>query len=793
MRRLFPILLLLCAACLLASCNATRRVPTGQYLLVKNKVKVDRDKELARDEVVHAETLEPFIRQHPNKRFLGTNFYIWVYNQANPAKDNGWNRFKRRVGQAPVLLDTLQVQRTAREMKIFMDGRGFLDARTHYEIDSARRKARVTYYARQNQPYRIGTISYDFRDRLVESVIMEDSAATLLRSGNLFDISVLDNERVRITDYLKARGYYDFTINNISYVADSTAGDRTVNLTMVVRQHLAGYDQFGDPVLDNNQIYRIRDIYVYPNYDPTVATTDSLYLSRLDTVQYRGLNIVYDTRQNVRSEILRRTINLYPNYLYDADQVKRTYDKIMRLGYFRSASILFSPEEPADTVSAGDNLVTFVGSGDDSVAYAREAYLNCNILCTPALRQSYSIELEGTTSSSYYGVNAKLGYQNRNLFRGVEQFDVSLRLGYEFMRAKGQRRSFEIGGSVSFSFPRFITPFRVDPFNRSNNPRTRVELSYDVQHRPYYERTLSSGVWGYSWGSSQWHRFILNPIDISIVKLNRIDEDFLNGLANPYLQNSYTSQIIAGLSAAYIYNNQRQGVARSSTSLRVNLETNGNLINGLSAAFGKRRSGDDYFRLFGVRYAQYLRTDVNVVRRFVFTPKTSLVYRFYTGLGYAYGNSESVPFERLFYAGGSNSMRGWLARTLGPGDQPKPVPEPGKAYFPRQLGNFKLETNLELRFPVWGFLNGAVFADVGNIWFAIQGGETADEKFRFNRFFKQLGFNTGLGARLDFDFFVFRVDWGIKLHDPNEPVGQRWIQNFRLSNTTLSFGVGYPF
>lgn len=787
MRRLL-FLPLLVAACLLASCNATRRVPTGQYLLTQNNVKIAKKKQLSEEEKVTVDELGRFIRQHPNKRFLGTNFYLWVHNQANPVKDNGWNRFKRRVGQSPVLLDTAQTFRSAREMNIYMKGRGYLDAETSFVLDTARRKAGVTYYARQGDPYRIGRITYDFRDKLVESLIMSDSAATLLQTGAVFNISVLDNERVRITDFLKDRGYYNFTINNISYVADSTAGNRIIDLKMVIRQHLSGYDAAGDPMLDNSRIYRLRDVYVYPDYDPAAAASDSLYTSRLDTVVYKGLNIVYDSRQSVRPEILRRTINLYSNNLYNADQVKRAYDNIMRLGYYRSASILFS-EIPDDAVS-GSNLVTFIGGNPaDSAAYAQESYLNCDILCIPALRQSYSVDLEATTSSAYYGILAKIGYQNRNLLKGVELFDASLRVGYEFMRVKDKRFSFEIGGAVSFSFPRFITPFRVDRYNKKINPRTKVEFSYAVQRRPYYFRTLSSAIWGYSWGNGKYNNFILRPIDISIVKLRDVDQNFLDGLINPYLRNSYTSQIIAGLSGSYIYNNQLKDVARSSSSVRVNLETNGNLINGLVNLFGSRRTGDDYFRLFGVRYAQYFRADVNFARRFVFGPKTSLVYRLYGGWGYAYGNSASIPFERLFYSGGINSMRGWLARTLGPGEEPKP----SDMDFPRQLGNFKLETNLEVRFPVWGILQGATFLDVGNIWFARQGGSNPESTFRFNRFYKQLGFNTGLGARFDFSFFVLRVDWGVKLHNPNEPVRQRWIQDFHLRNTTLNFGVGYPF
>ncbi|MFQ8805557.1 MAG: hypothetical protein ACLR8Y_11165 [Alistipes indistinctus] len=274
-----------------------------------------------------------------------------------------------------------------------MDSKGFLDSEVIPTVDTADRKAQVTYHARQGEPFRIGTIRYDFRDRFVEAIILSDTANTLLHTGNIFDANVLDNERARITNFLKNQGYYNFSINNISYVADSTVGGRRIDLTVLVKQYMAGYDTNGEAVLDNNRIYRIRDINVFPDYNPTVATTDSLYKTRLDTVRYRGLNIIYDTKQHVRSEILRRTISLYPNALYSAQDVKRTYDNIMRLGYYKSASILFT--EVADSTQK-DNFISFVGTdstGSDEADYTAEHYLSCEVLCTPALRQSYSVNL----------------------------------------------------------------------------------------------------------------------------------------------------------------------------------------------------------------------------------------------------------------------------------------------------------------------------------------------------------------------------------------------------------------
>ncbi len=301
-----------------SACSVTRKIPEGQYLL--QKVTIESDKSTPRKERITAADLEKYVRQTPNKRFLGTNFYVWLYEQANPGKQNWWNNWKRRIGQEPVLLDMGLTERSAQNLKIFMDSKGFRASQVTFEVDttSRRKRARVTYRTRQGEPYRIDSVSYEFRDKFLEQIILPDTANTLLRKGGIFDITVLDRERERIAAYLKERGYYNFTVNNIEYVADTLGGGHKVGLELVVKQNLTGYDERGLPVMDNNMVYRIDQINVFPNYDPTVARTDSTFLQRLDTLYYRGLNIVYEKRPNLRPAILRQAVPLYPNYVYNS-------------------------------------------------------------------------------------------------------------------------------------------------------------------------------------------------------------------------------------------------------------------------------------------------------------------------------------------------------------------------------------------------------------------------------------------------------------------------------------------
>ena len=460
-----------------SACSVTRHIPEGSYLL--QKVTVREDKETPRRQRITADELERYVRQTPNKRLVGTNFYVWLYEQADSSKHNGWNNWKRRIGEAPVLLDRSLMRKSVENLKIYMNSRGYYASEAFCEVDTIarRRRAKVTYRVRQHQPYRIGSIGYEFRDRFLEQLVLPDTVHTLLHRGDIFNISVLDSERERITARLRERGYFNFTVNNIEYVADTLQMPRQVGLRVVIKPYLSGYDEQGQPIIEDNVVYRIDRINVFPNYRPDAAATiDTTELSRLDTIYYRGLNIIYEGKPNLRPKILRQSIPLYPNYIYNSAQVNRAYTDLMALGYFRSARIAFV-EEPRTVDET--NYVTYVGAQSDSIRTesVREGYLACNILCTPTLRQGFKVDLEGSTTSSFYGLKATVGYQNRNIFRGAESFDASFSMGYEFMKAPDarKRRAEEFGVSTGLTFPRFLVPWSITRFGTVNQPKTKLE------------------------------------------------------------------------------------------------------------------------------------------------------------------------------------------------------------------------------------------------------------------------------------------------------------------------------
>ena len=777
-------------------CNVTRSLSEGEYLVAN--VKFEEDKSTPRNQRITEDNdgLDVYVRQTPNKRFLGFNFYVWVYEKANPEKDNWWNNFMRKIGEEPVILNKDLTEKSITNLETYLRTKGYFHSDVTYDLDTVSRPHRVdvTYKIRQGEPTRINSLNYEFRDSSLRNIILADSAGSLLKHGDALDITLLDAERERIASYLNNRGYFDFTVNNISYDVDTLNHPYSADVQMVVRPTLKDYDLRGMPVWENNAIYRLRNINVYPTYDPMLRSTSGFNPSaQIDTTYRGGLTIIRDlnARTQLRNQILRRTIPLYPNYIYSSEQVTQTYNELMSLGFFRNAKIDFT------RVEGDDSFVTFMDiNGDDDVELTttRERFLDCNIYGTPQLMQSMKVEVEASTTSTFYGLGVTAGYSNRNVFRGAEAFDISARFGFEFMYARDvkKRSAYEVGITAGLSFPRFLTPFMVRTGLNVSQPRTRLELAFDYQDRPYYERNIFTTRWAYSWRGGERSSFVFRPVDINWIDVKSVDETFLADIDNKYLRTSFESQLTAGLSASYTYNTQRSDMDRDATIVRANLETAGNLIQGLECLFSHHAPGKDYYEILGVRYSQYVRAELSASQRIDLGNNMAFAGRLYGGVGVTYGNSHgrSIPFDRMFYCGGANSMRGWAPRTLGPGNR-LAVHD---TTYPAQVGDLRLEANAELRFPIWWIFHGAVFLDAGNVWYLRDTEDSnPEEVFHLNSFYKQLGFNTGLGLRIDATFVILRVDIGMQLHNPGRPEGERWIHDFKWKNMALNIGVGYPF
>ena len=795
MRSVLRYILLFAVAITLAACNVTRNIPEGSYLLSRVKIVADETTPRAERITNDKDDLSRLVRQTPNKRFLGTNFFVWVYERANPEKDNRWNNFKRRIGEEPVILNQDLTDKSVQNLETYMRTRGYYSSSVTYTIDTLRRRrVELTYNLTQGLPTRIGQLSYRFYDEPLRGVILADTQNSRIRQGDILDITQLDEERSRISSYLNNRGYFDFSVNNIRYEVDTLGQHDVADVMMVVEPMLTEYDVMGRPKYEDNAIYRIGRINVYPTYDPMLRSTGGFKQeAKIDTTLYGGLRIIRDESFPVqlRDIVLSRTIVLQPNAIYNASDVQQSYNELMSLGCFRNIKVGFDRTDEPHT------FVTYLGTDtNDATKFVdiKEKYLDCNIYCTPALRQSMKVDIEASSTSTFYGLSATVGYTNNDVFRGAEAFDVAARFGFEFMYARdvAKRSAQELNITAGLSFPRFLTPLRL-PYNSNlKQPRTRLEIAFDYQNRPYYRRNIFTARWAYNWRYRERSTFVLRPIDINWIDVKSVDEQFLADIANKYLRTSFESQLNAGLSASYVYNTQLGKVDRTSTLFRASLETSGNLIQGLESLFSHHAEGQNYYEILGIRYSQYLRTDLNLSHTQDLGSKMALAGRLFAGVGLTYGNSKgrSIPFDRMFYCGGANSMRGWIPRTLGPGASPQIE----NRLYPAQVGDMRLEANLEFRFPIWNIFHGALFFDAGNVWYIRETeGSNPSEVFHFNDFYKQLGFNSGLGLRIDATFVILRIDLGVQLHNPGLPEGERWIHDFRWKNMALNFGVGYPF
>lgn len=774
---------------LMASCNTMRYVGEGQHLLVKNEVEIDGQHKSKRNERVTPGDLTRYVQQRPNSRLLGLPIYLGFYNMTDTSKKSGWHRFWReKVGEAPVIYDSLQNERSRHMMGVFLASKGYLDAtvRDSVTFDKTDKKATVHYLVTENKPYRLSDVRYRITDTFLEPIILEDTAQSLVKTGMIFDRDVFDAERDRITGRLQNMGFWGFNKANITYTADTSAGDNTVALTMWVwRRTSVGAN--GEQVTENHPIYRIGQITVNSAYDPTKSEAELAALP-WDTLSYNGVDIAYVDRVQLKPKLLVGALRLSPNELYDRSSVQHTYSNIRNLQY--SANILFS-EMPYDTLHPIE-VTRAVGEGGQPVS-TTERNLNCLIQAIPNVKQNFNVDVELSTTADYYSAALTLGYQNRNIFRGAENFTINFRGAYEFMKIKGKRNSYEFGVSTGLDIPRFWLPMSADRQSRFIQPKTNITLSYNIQRRPDYNRTIASAVFGYSWSLRNGARFQINPVDVNLVKVPWVDEKFLSEIENPYLRESYKPQLIAGISAAYAYQTNPDPKANS-FNFRIMADMNGNLFYGIRALTGNRSvknpgtpDEESYYKIFGIQFAQYARISFDISNRVNTTETTQFAWRFFVGGGIAYGNSKVLPFERLFFAGGSNSMRGWAVRTLGPGSTPYK-----KESYPNQLGDFRLEANLEYRFKVFGDFGMAIFTDAGNVW-SNSKGSVEDARFRFNRFYKQIAWDTGLGFRYDAGFVLLRLDWGLKLHNPNVPRADRWNSGFKFKETAFHFAIGLPF
>ena len=753
------------------SCSPVKFVPEGKYLLHKNTIKHD-------DIDIPNEQLKALIRPKENKTMFGFwHFYLGLYNLSGQNGKKGINKWFRRIGEAPVVYDQFLVNKSREQLKLFLKNKGYFNAEITDTVifNEKKRKVNVEYHIKAGKRSYIHHVGYKIIDDDVRKLVYSDTIHSLLRKKKAFDVDLLDKERDRITRLLNSNGYWAFSKDYIYYIADSLKDSHEIRDTLVIASVLRKLPD-GRDTTENHSKYRVKDVYFLVDFNPQEALrNDSNYATGFDTLYYKGYYFLYKNKMKFKPDVLINSTYITPDQLYDITKVAKTQTLITELKLFRYINIKF--RELQNTKDKEGNKM-----------------LNCYIQLTPSKPQSYALEVEGTNSSGNLGAASNIKYQHKNIFRGAEILNTRLRLAYQKQTSRGDKENFnivEVGFDAGMTFPRFLVPFRVESFRRRYNPRSSVSLGVNYQQRPDYTRTIANTKLSYDWRSSQKISHIFSIVDFNLVWVPFISDDFWDYIKDTYMQYSYENHLIMNTNYTFQYNQQIPGYQRNYWYFKAYLESSGNLLDGLMNLFTKGEPEEGYYTLFGIRYAQYLKSDFEVRFHHVPNLRNSFAYRFFLGVGYPYGNLTVMPFEKMYFAGGANSIRAWPVRGLGPGEY-----KGDELKYYNQTADMRLEFNAEFRYKLFWILEGALFADMGNIWNVRPVSSYEGGLFKFSEFYKQIAVSLGTGLRFDFSYFIFRFDVGIKTIDPSMPLGQRWVLGthpLEWNDFGFNFAIGYPF
>ena len=784
--RLLYIAVVIAALSLLTGCSSTKYVPDNQYLL--DKVVITSD-----DKDFKEADLRDYLHQRPNFKAFGLiKWQLYLYNWSGK-NDKSWvNKQLRRMGEAPVVLDTMLVEQSADELERFLVNKGYIHADVTTRIDTLRhKKAVVTYMLHPNTPYRIRNYQTVISDPVIDSIAhippkkrnwlsnmfkpSNEDYVSLVKEGNPFDRDLLDLERSRVTKLVRREGYYAFNKDHLAYMADSAFNQNAVDLEMYLKPYRR-LKEDGSVKEEAHRPYYINKVTVVADYDPLKSELENS-MSLRDTMKAGDIYVVYANRRFIRPSALARSVYLAPGKQYDESNVEQTYSSFARLRALKNINIRFREFEENDSLK-----------------------LDCSILAAPTKLQGFGVELEGTHSAGDLGFASSVNYQHRNLFRRSETFSFKVRGAYE---ALGSSKSsidgnyWEFGAETGLMFPRFVFPFVSESFKRRMKATTEFKIGYSFQTRPEYQRTILSGGWSYIWQDrlNTQSRHVFKLVDIDYVHLPKIDKAFADSLPESTRQYNFTDQFVLGIGYTYTFNNYvPQNKNRNTHSLRVSVEMAGNLLYGFSKVLGAHKNDKGSYSLFGIPYAQFTKVDVDFSKNIALDAKNRVANRIGVGVGYPYGNMTKLPFERSYFSGGANSVRGWSVRSLGPGSM-------GLEYarsFADQVGDIRLDMNLEYRTKLFWKFEMAAYVDAGNIWTFHEDASHPKANFDFSRFYKEIAFSYGLGLRADFNFFVLRFDTGMKAYDPQQRGGKKWAIknpnfNSRTGNFAWHFAVGYPF
>lgn len=765
---------------LTTGCNTYKYVPKGKYML--------RQVDLVKEKNLPPLDYSLYLYQVPNNRFfnvLGIN--LFMYNLSGRDSTKWINRTLRKLGEEPVLFDEAKTDRSVNTLKNLLVNQGYFNADVQKEVRYKKRKAFVTLRLVGNEPYTIKSYDFVSNDDTISALIQAAMHSSEIKPGVLLSSEKLNEERVRLVNFLQNKGFYAIQKDYFYFNVDSALGSNQATVSLMLKNFKLDTLTQGLSGEKRTEIayspYRIRNVYFMLGVDMsnfnrqtsgTISNLPVFNLSGYDTLTTNGYKTVYKEEPFISPNALISNCRIVPGDRYDINTVNRTYSRLNSLQYMKYINIRFVDVE--------------------SKLGEKERMLDCYIVLSQNEPKGLGFELEGTNTAGDFGVAGNAVYTHRNFLNGSELFQIKVRGAYEALSSSFESDYSELGGEINLTLPEFKMPFLSTSFKQKVDAATELRTTYQLMSRPEFQRTVASTGVRYNWSESKL-RQTLDLIDLSYLYMPRVDSTFkANYLVNTsYLKYSYQDQFIlrSGYSFSYV---SLPGNTSNRTyyTWKGSFESAGNLLYTGFLLSGTPKDNNGFYKIGNINFSQYVRGELEYARNVVLTKKSKVAYRLGLGMAYPYGNSNILPFEKRFYSGGANSVRGWSVRTLGPGTYVNPS---NRIDFMNQSGDMKLDMSLEYRSNMLWVIEGALFADAGNIWTLRPYSDQPGGNFKLNSFYKELAGSVGAGIRLNFNYFLVRIDCGMKVYDPSllnsDPWRIRSIDNW--DDFALHFAVGYPF
>lgn len=754
-----------------SACNTTKFVPDGDYLYTGGSVKIEETTVKKQQRKIIEEDLNSVLRPRPNSSILGLKPKLWIYNISHNAKGaplkwiKGW-------GQAPVLFSSVHVDYNTDLILNRLENRGFFLASSSADTSIRAKKASLTYHTRTGPQYMIDSVTFETDSSDLGKAVTATAPKTLLRKGEPYNLDVIKAERERIDARLKENGFYYFSPENLLVQVDSTNGrQHKVNLYVNIKE--------STPEKASDK-YTINNIYIYPNFRPT----DTLKGRTKNTIDHKGL-LITDPRKSFNPKIFERTMFFHKGDIYNRQDHTLSLNRLTSLGTFKFVKNRFEES--------------------DSVNNALDAYY----YLTPYPKKSIRAELTGkTNSANFTGSEFTINWKHRNAFKGAEQVNISAYVGAD-VQVSGNNSGnnmLRYGAEGSILFPRIIAPFRINSTS-AFIPHTKVLAGYDFLNRKgsYTLQSLRSSF-GYIFKESLEKEHQLTLLGLNYVQPSHVTAEYQR-LADsiPSYQKAIDKQFTIGPSYNFNYTNTQDTYKTNTFYLNANLDLSGNIL-GLFT----KSNGADPKKFLGATFSQYIRTEVDFRYYRKLGLSSSWANRIILGYSHSYGNSRSLPFVKQFFIGGTNSLRGFRARSLGPGtyrDENQDLNDPNYIAAD-QSGDIKLEMNTEYRTKLFSVLHGALFVDAGNIWLQRTDVKSSNTHQTFRTgatfgkdFLKELAVDAGAGLRIDATILVLRLDVGFPIRKPWLPENQRWVfdeidfgsKTWRKENLVYNLAIGFPF